>query len=264
MTSGGLIENVIVEHAAGGIGGQAVVGATILGSVVTDGEHGIVFGATTEGPAHSSDIRIEQTIALRFAHHAIYLRSVGNATLRNNTAILADGFRSDLDGGLPCAAEGCFLDGANLLAIAGPETGMAFSDGPTGIVRYANSAGGLGMDYYPTPEDDPIGDDAGIWQRSMSAPAGRIGIADDECIAYVPADSPMKGAGEQGDDIGANVLDRYENGVLTGVPLWDAQTGAFPCGAVIAGVNDDPETSCTGVHTRLHVNTPGCPLPDGL
>jgi PKD repeat protein len=36
----------------------------------------------------------------------------------------------------------------------------------------------------------------------------------------IPADSPMKGAGENGEDIGANICYRYENGILTDEPLW--------------------------------------------
>jgi hypothetical protein len=81
------------------------------------------------------------------------------------------------------------------------------------------------------------------------------------CLVYLPAGSPMRGAGPGGIDIGANVIYRYHDGVLTGLPLWDPQTGAFPCGAVIPGVNDDPATSCIGVHQRLHVGTPDCALP---
>ena len=81
------------------------------------------------------------------------------------------------------------------------------------------------------------------------------------CLVYIPADSPMRGAGPGGIDIGANVVYRYRDGVLTGLPLWDPQTGAFPCGAVVPGVNDDPATSCIGIHERLHVGTPDCALP---
>jgi hypothetical protein len=36
----------------------------------------------------------------------------------------------------------------------------------------------------------------------------------------IPDSSPMKGVGENGSDIGANICYRYENGVLTNVPLW--------------------------------------------
>ena len=38
----------------------------------------------------------------------------------------------------------------------------------------------------------------------------------------------MKGAGKGGTDIGASVLYRFQNGVLTNQPLWDPVTGAFP------------------------------------
>ena len=33
------------------------------------------------------------------------------------------------------------------------------------------------------------------------------------------------------------------------------------CGAIAAGVNDTPATSCSGVLDRLHVGTNGCPPP---
>ena len=65
-----------------------------------------------------------------------------------------------------------------------------------------------------------------------------------------------------GADIGANILYRYQNGVLTGERLWDASAGSFPCGAVVTGVNDG-STRCTNVHDRLNVNTNGCPFPAG-
>jgi Right handed beta helix region len=81
------------------------------------------------------------------------------------------------------------------------------------------------------------------------------------CLVYLPAASALKHAGKGTNDVGANVLSRYEGGQLTPMPLWTTGTGAFPCGAVVAGVNDDPATSCLGVHKRLHVAAPDCPLP---
>ena len=63
-------------------------------------------------------------------------------------------------------------------------------------------------------------------------------------------------------DIGANILYRYQDGVLTGVPLWDTGTGRFPCGVQVDGVNNIAGSSCFDVHTRLHVKeVPGCPFP---
>jgi hypothetical protein len=70
----------------------------------------------------------------------------------------------------------------------------------------------------------------------------------------------MKGAGDNGADIGANIVYRTENGVLTHAPLWDPATGAFPCGAVVPGINDGAR-ACRNLHERLNVNTNGCRLP---
>jgi uncharacterized protein DUF1565 len=83
------------------------------------------------------------------------------------------------------------------------------------------------------------------------------------CKVFIPEGSPMKGAGKNGADIGANVLYRYENGTLTSQPLWDPNTGRFACGAIIPGVNDIAGSSCFDVHKRLNVEANGCSLPAG-
>lgn len=83
------------------------------------------------------------------------------------------------------------------------------------------------------------------------------------CIVFIPSGSPMKGAGANGRDIGANVLYRYRSGVLTAEPLWNRETGGFPCGAIVPGVNDQAGVSCFDLHTRLNVNTNGCAFPAG-
>lgn len=62
---------------------------------------------------------------------------------------------------------------------------------------------------------------------------------------------------------GANILYRYQNGVLGVVPLWDPTTGEFPHGAIVAGVNDLSGSSPFDVHTRLNVNTNSCSFPAG-
>ena len=89
----------------------------------------------------------------------------------------------------------------------------------------------------------------------------------DTCKVFIPEKSPLKRAGKNSSDIGANVLSRYAGGenntdvVLTSQPLWDPKTGAFPHGAIIPGVNDIPGSSAFDVHKRLNVNTNGCSLP---
>lgn len=84
------------------------------------------------------------------------------------------------------------------------------------------------------------------------------------CKVYIPSDSPLKGAGKNGADIGANIIYRYENGVLTNQKLWNQNTGQFPCGATVTGINDDatfPDSACVNVHERLNVGVNGCPIP---
>jgi hypothetical protein len=73
------------------------------------------------------------------------------------------------------------------------------------------------------------------------------------CLVALPSGSPLLTAGLGGTRVGATVLDRTVDGVLTpGVPLWDPATRAFTgCGAVIAGAND--VAGCQDVHARLNV-----------
>lgn len=56
---------------------------------------------------------------------------------------------------------------------------------------------------------------------------------------------------------GADVLYRYQDGILTNVPLWDPTTGEFPHGAIAVGINDTVGTSAFDVHKRLNVPYPG-------
>lgn len=81
------------------------------------------------------------------------------------------------------------------------------------------------------------------------------------CKVFIPRNSSLKDKGEMGADIGANILNRYEEGVLTNQPLWNPQTGEFPGGAIVKGVNDISGSSRFDVHKRLNVNSNGCLLP---
>ncbi len=82
------------------------------------------------------------------------------------------------------------------------------------------------------------------------------------CKVWVPTGATIKGAGTGGSDIGANILYRYINGVLTSTPLWDPRTGEFPHGAPDPdGTNRVAGQSLFDIHRRLNVNTGGCPFP---
>jgi hypothetical protein len=71
----------------------------------------------------------------------------------------------------------------------------------------------------------------------------------------------LHGVGKNGEDIGANILYRCQDGVLTEQPLRDPATGEFPHGAIVTGVNDVPGASAFNVHQRLHVSP--VTLPSG-
>ncbi|MEM6990412.1 MAG: hypothetical protein AAF721_07945 [Myxococcota bacterium] len=256
----GLVENSVSEGANLGIVGVGVVNPVVLGSAVVGGTHGVIFGAQstvpTEGP------RVEHVAGVGQSGRTVYFRSVGDAIVRNVTSVdTAGAMRADKESGTTaCPGDVCRVTGANLLSINSSSFGFSVYDDYVGSIGYSNVFGSTDDPYFPTT-DDPFDDEDGFWQNSLSVAAEGIGSGDDECIAYVPADSNMVGLGENGDDIGASLLFRYHEGVLTDEPLWERGTGRFPCGAQVAGVNDDPATSCIGVHERLHVGTVGCPLP---
>lgn len=77
------------------------------------------------------------------------------------------------------------------------------------------------------------------------------------CIVWRP-----DGSWAKTNDLGADVLYRYDNGTLTSIPLW-GDDGSFPHGAVIAGWNDTPGDSLFDINLRLKVNTSTCPFPAG-
>ncbi len=252
------IENSIFENTTIGVNGGGVNDARVLGVATIGGTHGVVFGyyEGTQNP-EVTNVVVEHLVSVTPSSRAVYLRTVADAYVRNVTAVGGGALRADLQSGVvPCPEAGCLIDAANLLVVDFPTDGLTIVDVPGIVVHHSNSE-----DYRPNPDVDPIDDDSGYWRQCISVPDDRVGLAADRCIAYIPSDSPNSGAGENGADIGASLLFRYHDGVLQDEPLWDPQTGAFPCGDPVLGVNDEPTTSCLGVHVRLHVATPGCPLP---
>ena len=80
------------------------------------------------------------------------------------------------------------------------------------------------------------------------------------CYLWLPDHSPLKRAGADGADIGANVLFRYENGKLTNNPLW-SKDGDFPHGAIVEGLNDVAGSSLINLKDRLNIDKNGCSFP---
>lgn len=118
-------------------------------------------------------------------------------------------------------------------------------------IEYSNITNNGGDDY---PETEDISDEQGRIRNSLSIKPTGIGLEGNQTIVYIPQDSNMSGAGKDGTDIGANILYRYKNGILSSEPLWSPTTGAYPCGALVPGINDVIDYSCFDVHERLNVN----------
>jgi hypothetical protein len=95
---------------------------------------------------------------------------------------------------------------------------------------------------------DPLNGPAASFVRASEADP-QLGA----CKLWAPDNSLARQLG-----LGAEVLYRYENGALTTTPLW-LPDGGFPCGATVAGSNDD--AGCSSVNLRLNVNANGCPFP---
>jgi hypothetical protein len=179
----------------------------------------------------------------------IYARSSKNTQINNVTIIGAGthGVAADRPSSYPG-------DGApttyseNTLVLNNRSYGFTMLNQSGFAIGYANAYGNA-INFNPSASD------ARITNESLSNP--QLGA----CKVFIPASSPLKGAGKNGADVGANVLYRYVNGTLTTQPLWAATTGQFPCGAVVAGVNDVAGTSCRNVHQRLNVDANGCTLP---
>jgi hypothetical protein len=83
------------------------------------------------------------------------------------------------------------------------------------------------------------------------------------CYLWVPASSPLKGAGSGGSDIGANILYAYQGGTLTNTKLWNTDGSFASRGAIVPGLNDVAGSSLFDIQNRLNVNKNGCSFPAG-
>lgn len=208
---------------------------------------------------------IRDFVAANTSGAGMYMRGaagtlVENATLYHSTGVgglVADNGDRELGGS--CGSinpDGCSLTAQNVNSL-GHSQGYGFlvSGFDNWLVEWSNAARNQ-IDY---SANEPTDDGVGNIQHSTRTDAPEIGLGSGQCLLWVPDGSVLKNAAN-GRDIGATIVNRYIDGVVTTQPLWDTTTGAFPCGAVVAGINDGP-IRCTNVHTRLNVNTNGCHLP---
>ena len=268
QSSFSIIENSISEKSLGFQihGGKTYDGRQggsynkILGSISLGDLNGAKIDSRSNGI--SADNLYKDFIVVNPSSVGIYARSASDLRLENVTVLGStthSGFIADGGGGLPCTTVDCTFSVLNSLFINNSSYGLYANAQNLWSVEYSNGFGN-GTNFAP---GETISDSSGYITRSLSRSANGIGTGVNQCIVYIPEGSSMKRAGKDGADIGATVLNRYENGVLTDKPLWHPVTGSFPCGAIIQGVNDSPGQSCLNVHERLNVNYGGCQLPTG-
>jgi hypothetical protein len=276
-TSDSIVENSISENEANGFQIHGIANPLdpsgsggrhnhILGSISLGDSVPLLVGSRmVDGTYHNAEgNEIRDFIAANMSGAGIYLRGaagtvVENATLygsRGPGGLVADGGDPGLGG--TCGSsnrDGCSLLARYVLSL-GHRWGHGFlvSGQENWRIEWCDASGNH-VDY-GVPE--PLGDDAGHIRHSEVLDVPEIGLGDGQCLIRVPDGSALKRAGN-GRDIGATVVHRYRDGKLTRQPLWDPATGAFPCGAVVSGINDGP-IRCTNVHERLNVNAHGCHL----
>jgi hypothetical protein len=230
------------------------VGNAAYGNVSLNNLYGFLVVARGIGLSNTpQDTVLLHNVVLGATYVGVYSRASKNTWIGNLTTI-GSSKRSGLVADTSLLARG---DGAssvfvtNTLSLSNKQYGFSVSVADlTDWTIDSSNAFGNSRDYVPA---------AGRKITRSSSIDPTLGA----CTLWIPDGSPMKRAGRNGDDIGANILYRYLNGVLTSQPLWDPSSGRFPHGALVAGVNDVPSESAFDVHQQLNVNTNDCPFPAG-
>ena len=243
-----LVENVVTERGIGFISYtfSSSSNNAIVGSAALEPAYGFLAGHSDEAGVEARGLRLENVVSIRGTYSAFFLRGQDDARVTNGSAIEASHAGYSFDDPYPdspSASTYC----TNCLSTRNESTGFSVQEQVDWEVRSSTTFGD-GREYL---DDSNVVDPVNVDPELGG------------CLVYLPEGSPLRGAGADGADIGANVLYRYRDGGETDVPLWD-HDGRFPCFGVVEGVNDDPSTSCTGIHERLHVGTADCPLPPAL
>ena len=230
-----------------------------LGNISID-----AFNATRTDSRHRPHPEIKPAIGnvfrdflvVRPRRFGIWLSSTTETLVENATVYAgeSDGFVADErgDGPYDQVPGGCSFILRNSVVIANAGAGVRTTY-PQWLIEGVLVTGNAGGDFVTEGDGE-------LRERLDLAPVG-IGLGEGECIVHIPETSPLKGAGVDGNDVGANVIYRYIDGELTREPLWDPETGAFPHGALVEGISDIPGDSVYDVHARLNVNSNGCALP---
>jgi hypothetical protein len=277
-TSDSIVENSISENEANGFQIHGIANSLdpsgsggrnnrILGSVsFGDSVPLLVSSRMVDGKYHNAEgNQIRNFVAANMSGAGMYLRGaagtlVEGATLYGSSGLgglVADGGDPGLGGSCGSSnPDGCSLIARYVLSLDHRNGYGVLVDGfENWLIEWSNASGNR-VDY-GSPE--PASDGGGHIRHSRAVDAPEIGLGSEQCLIRVPEGSALKKGGKGARDIGATIVHRYQDGKLTRQPLWDPATGAFPCGTMVAGINDGP-IRCTNVHERLNVTAPGCHL----
>jgi hypothetical protein len=245
-----LCENNITEGNSTGVGSYTTSTQTdlrFIGNVSLSDRNGVlVSSATADFP--SRDVVVRNQVSVNSSINGVWLRNSINSKTDHCSLLgsQGQGFLAD--------PQGSDADGGSLTSAFLSDSLAAFFPTGSGFFFSVRNAQAVNVNAFAT--------------NKPFTPANAFSLARQldpnlgACKVFIPDGTPMKGLGLDGGDIGASVLFRTENGLLTQQPLWDPATGAFPCGQKVPGINDRDGISCFDVHQRLAVGVNGCPLPD--
>jgi parallel beta-helix repeat protein len=250
--SNNIIENNIVEDSGTGYhleASSAADGNQLYGNLSINTRNGVVI-RTRDALAANNTIR--NHVVLNPGAVGIYLRDAENTQVFNSSVFSSstnDGFLCDdvSAGSVSSTKPSCYI--TNSLSYGNASHGMRQTGQSAFGFNYTASMKNA-INYAPASHKS-------ITNRFTAADAN-VGTK-----IWIPETSSLKRSGLNGSDIGANILYRYKNGEETSEPLWSPVSGAFPCGVVIAGVNDASGSSCFDVHVRLNVNPTTLPSAYG-
>ena len=223
-----------------------------FGNIANNNQYGFSLTAGCDNPTGQDmpqDSVFQNNVAINSQHRGFRLRSTKNAQGHNNSVIGPvdeGGWYADLDPS--CPGDGAPTSYVDNLLVTHSSSVNASGVNISGQVDWSVSYTAI----FNYSSNTPALTSSNITNERTDNPQLS------SCKVFIPANSPLKGVGKDRADIGANVLYRYADGVLTTTPLWDPATGAFPCGAKVVGVNDVAGASCFDVHQRLNVNANGC------
>lgn len=210
-----------------GMGGEGN-SARILGNVFIGGDYALVASSSCADMPDCgsidervlSDMRIENNVVVDPMENGILVRGAQGLVVRNNS-IFNGGIRVDqlaTNASLVCSADifNNLVQNSDFTIVAEDQTTLAV-DGNNSFPGEISAAGSGA-----NSELDPL----------MGG-----------CRHRVPDASPVNGTGRGGEDIGARIVRRSVDGTLTAERLWNGD-GTFPCGAIVAGINDAATATC--------------------